>query len=39
MPNTTVKKIPPTSGPPYLAVGAMLLFVAAVVVGRGVLSR
>jgi hypothetical protein len=39
MPNTAAKKIPPTGGPPYLAVGAMLLLVAAVVVGRGVLKR
>jgi len=39
MPNTTVKKIPNTGGPPYLAVGAVLLLAAAVVAGRGVLRR
>ena len=39
MPNTTVKKMPDTGGPPYLAVAAMLLLGAAVVMGRGVLKR
>jgi hypothetical protein len=39
MPGTTVKKIPPTGGPPYLAVGALALLGAAVIVGRGVLRR
>ena len=33
------KKMPNTGGPPYLAVGAMLLLGTAVVVGRGVLRR
>ena len=37
VPNTTVKKMPNTGGPPYLAAGAMLLWGVAVVV-RGVLS-
>lgn len=39
MPGTSVDKIPNTGGPPYLAVGAMLLLAAAVVAGRGVLKR
>ena len=38
-PGTTVKKIPPTGGPPYLAVGALALLGAAVIVGRDVLRR
>ena len=39
VPNTTSKTMPNTGGPPYLAVGAMLLLGAAVVVGRGILRR
>ena len=39
MPDTTVKKIPPTGGPPYLAVGAVLLLGTSLAVGRGVLRR
>src|ERR671917_329006 len=40
MPDTTSKKpLPNTGGPPYLAVGAVLLLGAAVVAGRGVLRR
>jgi hypothetical protein len=39
IPNTTSKQMPDTGGPPYLAVGAVLLLGAAVVVGRGVLGR
>ncbi len=39
VPHTTVKKMPNTGGPPYLAVGAVLLLGAAVVAGRGVLRR
>jgi hypothetical protein len=39
IPNTGADQIPDTGGPPYLAVGAMLLLGGAVVVGRGVLGR
>jgi hypothetical protein len=39
VPNTTVKKMPNTGGPPYLAVGAVLLLGAAAVAARGVLKR
>jgi hypothetical protein len=38
-PDTTAKEMPNTGGPPYLAVGALLLFGAAMVMGRGILSR
>jgi hypothetical protein len=38
VPNTeSSKKIPDTGGPPYLAVGALLLLCTALLVGRGVL--
>ena len=38
VPNTSSEtQIPDTGGPPYLALGALLLMVAALVVGRGVL--
>jgi hypothetical protein len=39
VPNTNAKTMPNTGGPPYLAVGAMLLLGMAVVMGRGVLRR
>jgi hypothetical protein len=39
VPDTTANTMPNTGGPPYLAVGAMLLLVSAVVMGRGVLRR
>jgi hypothetical protein len=39
VPNTASQTMPNTGGPPYLAVGAMLLLGAAVVAGRGVLRR
>jgi hypothetical protein len=39
IPNTGANQMPNTGGPPYLAVGAMLLLGAAVVAGRGVLRR
>jgi hypothetical protein len=39
VPNTTARTIPNTGGPPYLAVGAMLLLGVAVVMGRGVLRN
>jgi hypothetical protein len=35
----TTSQMPNTGGPPYLAVGAVLLLGAAVVAGRGVLRR
>jgi len=38
VPNTT-SQMPDTGGPPYLAVGAMLLLGAALVAGHGVLRR
>jgi hypothetical protein len=37
VPDTTVKKMPDTGGPPYLAVGALTLLGAALIAGRGVL--
>ena len=39
VPNTTVKKIPNTGGPPYPAVGAVLLLGAALIAGRSALRR
>jgi len=39
IPNTGTNQMPNTGGPPYLAVGAVLVLGAAVVVGRGVLGR
>jgi hypothetical protein len=33
------RRVPPTGGPPYLAVGALALLGTALVVGRGVLKR
>jgi hypothetical protein len=39
LPNTTAKTMPNTGGPPYLAVGSVLLLGAAVVAGRVVLRR
>jgi hypothetical protein len=39
IPDTTVKKMPDTGGPPYLAVGAALLLGAVLVAGRSVLGR
>jgi hypothetical protein len=38
VPNTT-SNMPNTGGPPYLAVGAVLLLGAALIAGRGVLRR
>ena len=38
-PGTTVKKMPKTDGPPYLAYGAVALLAGALVVGRGALRR
>ena len=39
VPDTTAEEMPNTGGPPYLAVGALLLLGVAVVAGRGVLRR
>src|ERR671910_688572 len=37
IPGTGVRYVPPTGGPPYLAVGALVLLGVALIVGRGVL--
>jgi hypothetical protein len=39
IPRTGVRRVPPTGGPPYLAVGALALLGTALIVGRGVLKR
>jgi hypothetical protein len=39
IPRTPVRRVPPTGGPPYLAVGAMVLLGTALIVGRRVLKR
>jgi hypothetical protein len=39
IPRTSVRTVPPTGGPPYLALGALLLLVVALIAGRGVLRR
>jgi len=39
IPETQVIKVPNTGGPPYLAVGGLVLLGAALIVGRGVLKR
>ena len=39
IPGTGVRNVPPTGGPPYLAVGALVLLGVALIVGRGVLRR
>ena len=36
---TTVRRVPPTGGPPYLAVGAVALLGVALIAGRGALKR
>src|SRR5215203_2454587 len=36
---TTVRRVPDTGGPPYLAVGAVVLLGVALIAGRGVLKR
>jgi hypothetical protein len=36
---TPLRRIPNTGGPPYLAVGAVVLLVVALIAGRGVLRR
>jgi hypothetical protein len=39
IPRTSVRRVPPTSGPPYLALGALMLLGVALIAGRGVLRR
>jgi hypothetical protein len=39
IPRSGVRRIPPTGGPPYLAVGALALLGTALIVGRHVLKR
>jgi hypothetical protein len=39
IPRTGVRRVPPTGGPPYLAVGALALLGTALIVGRRVLKR
>jgi micrococcal nuclease len=39
IPRTEVRRVPPTGGPPYLAVGAVALLGVALIAGRGVLRR
>ena len=39
IPRSGVRRIPPTGGPPYLAVGALALLGTALIVGRRVLKR
>jgi endonuclease YncB( thermonuclease family) len=39
IPRTGVRRVPPTGGPPYLAVGASVLLGVALIAGRGVLRR
>jgi micrococcal nuclease len=39
IPGTGVRRVPPTGGPPYLTVGALVLLGVALIAGRGVLRR
>ena len=39
IPGTGVRRVPPTGGPLYLAVGALVLLGVALIVGRGILRR
>jgi hypothetical protein len=39
IPRTSVRRVPRTGGPPYLAVGAVVLLGVALIAGRGVLKR
>ena len=39
LPGTGVRWVPPTGGPPYLALGVLMLLVVALIVGRGILRR
>jgi hypothetical protein len=39
IPGTGVRRVPPTGGPPYLALGALVLLGVALIAGRSVLRR
>jgi micrococcal nuclease len=39
IPRTGVRRVPPTGGPPYIAVGVLVLLGVALIVGRGALRR
>jgi hypothetical protein len=39
IPRTGVRRVPPTGGPPYLALGAVVLLGVALIAGRGALRR
>jgi hypothetical protein len=39
IPRTGVRRVPPTGGPPYLALGVLVLLGVALIAGRGVLRR
>jgi len=39
IPRTNVRRVPPTGGPPYLALGALVLLGVALIAGRRVLKR
>lgn len=39
IPRTGVRRVPPTGGPPYLALGALVLLGVALIAGRGALRR
>jgi Excalibur calcium-binding domain len=39
IPGTGIRRVPPTGGPPYLALGALVLLGVALTAGRGVLRR
>jgi hypothetical protein len=39
IPGTNVRRIPPTGGPPYLAIGALVLLGTALIAGQSVLRR
>jgi hypothetical protein len=39
IPGTGIRRVPPTGGPPYLALGALVLLGVALIAGRGVLKR
>ena len=39
IPGSGTKKMPPTGGPPYLSIGALVLLGMALIVGRGILRR
>jgi len=39
IPRTSVRRVPSTGGPPYLAIGPLLLLGVALIAGRGILRR